>query len=135
MWQRDYSIETNAIPEVVWKIFCDVPGWKMWNAGIEHIEINGPFDVGTAFIMTPPGQEPLSTRLVEVRENEFFIDETRVADVVVRVAHRIQRVTPKRTRVIYSVQVTGPSAEEIGKAVSADFPDVLKSLSTLAESK
>src|SRR5208283_6222173 len=97
MWQRDFSIETNATPEVVWKIFCDVPGWKMWNAGIEHIEINGPFEVGTVFIMTPPGQEPISTRLVELRENEFFVDETRVADVVVRVAHRIQRVTPKRT--------------------------------------
>lgn len=97
--------------------------------------MNGPFEVGTEFVMTPPGQEPLAGRLVDVKENEVFVDETRVGDVVVLVAHRIQHLAPKQTRVVYAVQVTGPSAKEIGQAVSADFPDVLKTLATLAESK
>jgi hypothetical protein len=135
MWQREYGIETTASPEVIWNIFPDVPGWKNWNAGIEHIEINGPFEVGTEFVMTPPGQQPLSTRLIKVKEYEGFVDQTRVGDVLVDVAHRIERLNPERTRIVYAVQVIGPAAEDIGRAVSTDFPDVLKALAALAESK
>ncbi len=134
MWQHAYSIETNASPEAIWKLFSDVPNWKKWNAGIESIEIQGPFSAGTVFIMTPPGQEPLFSRLVEVRENEAFVDETRVDDVVVLVTHRIDSLASGRTCVTYAVQVSGPSAEEIGRAVSSDFPDVLKALVALAQS-
>lgn len=68
MWRREIDIEVNATSETVWDVFCDVPGWKRWNAGIEHIEINGPFEAGTVFIMTPPGHDPLYTRLVEVKK-------------------------------------------------------------------
>ncbi len=42
-WQGEYGIETSATPDLIWSIFRDVPGWKTWNAGIEHIEIDGPF--------------------------------------------------------------------------------------------
>ncbi|HEV2693274.1 MAG TPA: SRPBCC family protein [Verrucomicrobiae bacterium] len=134
-WTQEYSIETSATPEVVWRIFSDVPGWKKWNAGIEQIEMTGPFAVGSQFVMTPPGQEPLMSRLVEVRENEVFVDETRVDELIVLVAHRIGRVSAYRTRVTYAVEAIGPGCAEIGPAVSSDFPDVLKSLVRLAESK
>ena len=134
-WCYDYSIETSASPEVIWRIFIDVPGWKKWNAGIEEIEMRGPFAVGSEFTMTPPGQEPLLTRLIEVRENEVFVDETRVGDLVIVVAHRIESLSVHRTKVTYSVEATGPGCNEVGPAVSSDFPDVLKSLVRLAESK
>lgn len=97
-WFLEYSAETSASPEVIWRIFSDVPGWKQWNAGIEQIEMKGAFAVGTEFIMTPPGQEPLLTRLIEVRENESFVDETRLGELVIIVAHRLERVTSTRTR-------------------------------------
>ncbi|HTQ31715.1 MAG TPA: hypothetical protein VMI53_10950 [Opitutaceae bacterium] len=117
----------------IWALFRDVSGWKKWNAGIEQIEINGPFTTGTEFLMTPPGQETLMTRLIEVRENEGFVDETWVGELVVRVAHRIKRIDRQRTRVTYAVEASGPGCDEVGPAVSADFPDVLKALANLAE--
>ena len=89
-WSAQHSIETTATPEVLWGIFRDVPAWKAWNAGIERIELEGPFAEGTWFTMTPTGQDPLRSRLLEVRENERFVDETRVGDLVVTVAHRIE---------------------------------------------
>jgi carbon monoxide dehydrogenase subunit G len=134
LWRGEHSIDTKATAQTIWKLFCDVPGWKRWNAGIEQIEITGPFTAGTVFYMRPPGQETLTTRLVEVRPNESFVDETSVGDLLVRVAHSIQPLGNGRTRVIYSVEAIGPGAAEIGPLVSADFPDVLKSLSALAES-
>jgi hypothetical protein len=133
MWQREYSIETTASAETIWKIFSDVPGWKHWNAGIEEISIRGPFALNTEFVMQPPGQAALTSRLVQVRENELFEDETIVGDIRVLVAHRIERLDSGRVRITYAANVFGPEAEEVGTAVTADFPDVLQSLVRLAE--
>jgi hypothetical protein len=133
MWQREYSIETSASAGTIWKIFSDVPGWKNWNAGIEEISIQGPFAVNTEFVMKPPGQDALTSRLVQVRENELFEDETIVGDIRVLVAHRIEPLDSGRVRITYAASVFGTEAEEVGTAVTADFPDVLQSLVRVAE--
>jgi hypothetical protein len=135
MWQCEHRIETTASPAIIWKFFSDVQRWKRWNAGIERIEMRGPFVAGTEFLMTPPGQEPMLSRLIDVRENDMFVDETRVGEVVVIVTHRIHRLGASRTAIVYSTTVTGPDADAIGKFVAADFPVVLQSLANLAESK
>ena len=134
-WRGQYAIETSAIAETVWTIFRDVPGWKSWNAGIEQIDIDGPFANGTWFTMKPPGEEALRSQLIEVRENACFVDETRVGDLVIRVSHRIETIGPARTRIVYAVDARGPQASEIGPAVASDFPDVLASLAKLAETR
>ena len=127
-WQTEYSIEVSVEPETIWQLFCDVAGWKLWNAGIETIELDGPFATGTWFTMKPPGSEPLRSRLVDVRENECFVDETQVGDLLIRVAHRLVRLGARRTRVSYMVDANGPGAAEIGPMIAADFPDVLARL-------
>lgn len=133
IWRSEYAIEASATAETIWSIFRDVAGWKTWNAGIEQIDIEGPFCAGTWFTMKPPGEDTLRSQLVEVRENECFVDETRLGSLVVTVAHRIERLGPTRTRIVYAVDASGPQASEIGPAVASDFPDVLASLVKLAE--
>jgi len=133
VWEIEHCIETNASPEVIWALFKDVPGWKRWNSGIEEIEMPGEFEAGTFFLMKPSGQEPLKSRLLEVTENAGFLDETCVGDLKVYVDHRITEIAPGRTKVTYSLEAFGPSCDEIGPLVSADFPDVLKALVALAE--
>jgi hypothetical protein len=135
VWRGEYAIETSATAETIWSIFRDVPGWKDWNAGIEQIDIDGPFAAGTWFTMKPPGEEALRSQLVEVRDNACFIDETRVGDLVIKVAHRIEPIGPARTRIVYAVDAKGPQAAEIGPAVASDFPDVLASHAKLAETR
>ena len=134
-WQGEYAIETSATPDVIWHIFRDVSGWKTWNAGIEYIEIDGPFAAGTWFTMKPPGQDALRSKLIEVRENACFVDETRVGDLVIAVAHRIESLGADRTRIVYAVDANGSEAAEIGPAVASDFPEVLASLVKLAEGR
>jgi hypothetical protein len=135
VWRTNYSAETTAAPDTIWTIFRDVPGWKNWNAGITDITIDGPFAAGTWFTMQPPGEEPLRCKLVEVRDNACFVDETRVGDLVVTVAHNIESAGNGRTRITYTVEAKGPDAADIGAAVSADFPEVLAALVQLAEAK
>ena len=132
-WRTEHSIETTATPEAIWGLFRDVPGWTAWNAGIERVELDGPFAEGTWFTMKPPGQDAFVSTLVEVRENERFVDETRVGDLVVKVAHRIERLDARRVRVTYAIDAKGPGAAEIGPAIAADFPDVLRALTSCAE--
>ncbi len=130
--QTAHSIEVNATPEAIWGILRDVAGWKEWNAGVERAELLGPFAEGTWFTMKPPGEDELRSRLVDVRENERFVDVTEVGDLVVRVAHGIERLGPQRSRVTYSLEATGPGAAEIGPAIASDFPEVLAALAALA---
>ena len=135
VWLGEYAIETSATAETIWSIFRDVPGWKTWNAGIEKIDIDGPFAAGTWFTMKPPGEEALRSQLIEVRDNACFVDETRVGDLVIKVAHRIETIGPACTRVVYAVDAQGPQASEIGPAVASDFPEVLAGLAKLAETR
>jgi hypothetical protein len=135
VWRHEYAIETSAPGETIWRIFQDVPGWKNWNAGIEQIEIDGPFAVGTWFTMKPPGEDALRSQLIDVRENVCFVDETRVGDLIIKVAHRIEPLGSARTRIVYAVDAEGPQAAEIGPAVASDFPEVLASLARLAEAR
>lgn len=135
VWRGEYGIETSATADIIWSIFRDVPGWKTWNAGIEHVDIDGPFSTGTWFTMKPPGEDPLRSRLVEVRENERFVDETRIGHLAITVAHRIESLGAGRTRIVYAVEASGPDASEIGPAVASDFPQVLAALAKLAEGR
>ena len=133
MWAHEDSIETSAAPALVWALFADVNRWKDWNAGIESIQIHGPFAKGTKFTMQPPGQEPLVSTLIDVEPNAAFTDETVVGETRVVVSHRLVPLPSGATRILYSTEITGPAAEEVGPMVTADFPDVLAALKRLAE--
>ena len=133
MWTHEDSIETSALPTRVWEFFSDVPRWKDWNAGIERIEIHGSFAKGTTFTMQPPGQDALTSTLIEVRPNESFTDETVVGETRVLVSHQLVQLPSGRTKIIYRTEITGPGAEEFGPVVTSDFPDVLAALKNLAE--
>ena len=131
-WHGEHSIEITASPEAIWRVLCDVASWTQWNAGVERIELEGPFASRTWFTMQPPGQDAFRSRLIDVRENERFTDETRIEDLVVTVVHRIEPLGAGRSRVVYAVEAAGPGAADIGPAISADFPDVLAALAARA---
>lgn len=133
MWTHEASIETTATPAQIWKLFCDVNGWKTWNSGIESIEIHGPFAAGTTFSMQPPDAEMLTSTLVSVEENQGFTDETIVGDTRVLVHHQITSLAAGGTKITYRTEVTGLDAAEIGAIVTGDFSEVLSALKTLAE--
>ncbi len=139
MWEYEHSVETTASPETLWRHWSSVEQWPRWNAGIEKIEIDGPFEVGTTFAMTPPGDdEPVRMRLTEVVPEKLFTDEMDAGDFVVRTVHALEPLASGTTRVVYRTEISGPAAGQVGPqlgpAITADFPDVLAALVRLAES-
>ena len=136
-WEYEHSTETTAPAQALWRHSTDVPAWPSWNAGIEKIQIDGPFRAGTAFTMTPPGEDPVTMRLTQVVPGQLFTDEMDAGDFTVRTEHRLTPLPGGGTRITYRTQITGPAAgqagPELGPAITADFPDVLAALAALAE--
>ncbi len=129
-WNRPYSREIDASPQTVWKALADISNWKLWNAGVKSIQINGNFITGSHFSMELADGEVINSELIDVSAPRHFIDETWVGETVIRVEHRIEVVSGDRCRVVYAVSAEGPEAQIIGEAVSADFPEVLAGLAT-----
>lgn len=137
MWEYEHSVETTASPAAVWRHWSDMAAWPSWNAGIEKIEVHGPFAVGTTFTMTPPGDDPITMRLTEIVPDEVFTDEMDAGDFVVTTVHRLRPSASGGATITYRTEITGAAADqagpEIGPAITADFPDVLAALAALAE--
>lgn len=134
MWTYERSAETEADPGTLFALFSDVDSWPTWNAGVQRMELDGPFCPGTTGRMTLTDQETLTSRLTWVEE-----------DVVSRTRPRFpaqeslcvcvtcwRRWSTRGTRITYRCVIEGPSAEEIGPMVTADFPDVIAALSARA---
>jgi uncharacterized protein YndB with AHSA1/START domain len=138
MWAVEHSIETNARAQTVWRLWADVERWPEWNAGVERIELRGPFAVGSTILMTPPGDEPVELRIAEAVEPELFVDEADLGEIVVRTIHRVERLDQGQARVTYRMEITGPAADtlgpQIGPEISGDFPQVLAAVAERAES-
>jgi hypothetical protein len=47
--QTQVSVETSATVEMIRQMFRDIGTWQTWNAGMESLEIEGPFASGTLF--------------------------------------------------------------------------------------
>ncbi|MFN2561033.1 MAG: SRPBCC family protein [Jatrophihabitans sp.] len=137
MWTHDYSQTTELAPEPLWQLLADVGGWVRWNGGIESLVLDGPVAVGTTFRMTPPGEDTLASTIVDLQPGQVITDLTELDGVAVRVEHRLDARADGRTAVTYRIEVSGAVpdevAQEIGTAVSADFPDVIDNLIAAAE--
>jgi hypothetical protein len=133
MWTHEESIETTATPARIWTLFADVHGWKKWNKGIENIQIHGPFANGTTFTMHIPGEDVFTSTLIDVKENQGFTDQTIIDGTRVLVHHKIVPLASGGAKIIYSTEITGPAAAEFGPVITADFPDVLGALKSIAE--
>ena len=136
MWEYENSIETAATPEAIWRLWSDVENWGSWNAEIEKIEINGPFEPGTQILMTPPAEDPIPLLIAEAVEPERFVDEARFGDLILRTTHRVDPIDQDRIRVVYRMEITGSGADEagpeIGPGITADWPETMAALVKMA---
>jgi uncharacterized protein YndB with AHSA1/START domain len=139
MWTTEYTQTTDVAPETLWQVLRDVNSWGTWNDGIETIAMDGPLGVGATFQMKPPGEDTVTSTIAELEENRLLTDVTDLGDLEVRVAHRLDPLAGGGTTVSYGVQVTGPAAdaigEQVGTAISADFPQVIAALIATAQSR
>jgi uncharacterized protein YndB with AHSA1/START domain len=137
MWSHEASAETTAAPEVVWRLWTDVENWPTWNGDIKRISIDGPFAPGARVSMTPFDQDPIELLITQAVENELFVDEAAIGDIVIRTFHRIEPASEGKVRIVYRMEISGPAAAALGPTlgpeITADFPDTIATLIEHAE--
>ena len=98
MWTHEHTAETELAPEVVWKVLKDIDNWPRWDTSMEAVTLEGPLAVGTRVTMTPTGQDPITSVITEITENERYADETDIGDVTLRFSHTLTRLPRRRHR-------------------------------------
>jgi hypothetical protein len=136
MWDYEFSAEAEVTPHAVWTLWADPLGWHTWNDGVGEVELRGPFEAGTQFTMTPPGQDTILMTITEVVPDKAWIDVCEVPGLAITTYHLIEDLGGGRTKVTYRTEITGDAAEhvgpELGPQICADFPDVVGKLLELA---
>jgi len=132
-----HVIEDDIAPDAVWALYDDVSTWPAWDAQAEWVTRDGPFATGSAGEMKFRGMDPLPYRLARVEPLREFVDETPVGDLLVRVSHRLEPLASGRLRITYAAEIDGPRAhaQQVGSAITADFPATMAALLALAKER
>ena len=94
-------------------------GWVNWSDGIEHISLHRP--------RTVVDLDPLRTISDNTRLNGLSIT------VKLSLSPKLDSATTTAFAIIVTGDVPGEVAEEVGRAVPADFPDVMTALAAAAK--
>lgn len=133
MWEHDYTAETTATPAAVWAVLGDLGHWAEWDTSLEWVRLDGPVQVGSAVVMKPIGQDPITVTVTAVDEWVRYADETVFGEVELRFSHTLHPTTGGGTRVVHRLEVDGPDAAAVGTMVSEDFPEAMAGLLAAAE--
>ena len=133
------SVETNASPERVWKIWSDMSTWGDWNPNVSTMDWAGGFVQGSQGIMNTRGGQHHKMTLAEVQAGRFFALETSVVPLTrFRFNCRVEPgVAGGKTRISQMVEVKGPIGPLVqgmmGPQVSKEFGTLLANLAKKAE--
>jgi hypothetical protein len=82
--------------------------------------------------MKPFDQDPIELRITQAVENELFVDEAAIGDIVIRTFHRIKPANEGKVRIVYRMEISGAAAAALGATlgpeITADFPDTISAL-------
>jgi len=127
MWQYEYAAETTVAPAAVWAVLRDLDHWAEWDTSMEWVRLDGPVAVGSAVVMKPIGQDPITSTITAVDEGVRYEDETVFGEVTLRFSHTLHPLGGG-TRVVHRLEVDGPDAAAVGAMISEDFPQAMAGL-------
>ncbi|WP_349863171.1 polyketide cyclase [Leifsonia sp. WHRI 6310E] len=131
MWSTEHTATTALPRPVVWAALRDLHTGALTYPGADTFDLRGPFAVGTELTVTPAGQDPFTSVIVDLVEGATYADRTEFGDIVLTFRHDLAD-TPDGTRVTHSLQITGPGADtvgpELGPQISGDFPESMAAL-------
>jgi len=132
MWTHEHAAESPLPAEAIWKVLADLGNWARWDTSMERVELHGPLQAGSTVTMTPKGQDPITSVITEVTENERYADQTEFGGVTLDFSHTLTRLPGGGTRIVHRLEITGEraagAAPEIGPMITEDFPDAMAAL-------
>lgn len=136
MWTTEHTATTPLPRASVWAALRDLHTGELTYPGADTFDLHGPFTVGTELTVTPVGQDPFVSVIVDLVEGETYADRTEFGDVVLTFRHVLTDL-PDGTQVTHRLEITGPGADtlgpDLGPQISADFPESMSALFAQAE--
>ncbi|MBC7592628.1 MAG: polyketide cyclase [Kineosporiaceae bacterium] len=139
MWTTDYSDSTSAGPAAVWASLTALHSGTPLGPHSDAFELHGPFAVGTTLTITPQGQDPMQSTIVELKVDEVYADQTVHGELMLTFRHQLTRLDDGGTRVTHTLEISGPGADEVGPdlgpQISGDFPVTMGELIVASEAR
>lgn len=137
MWTTSYDATTSASPKAVWAALTALHSGTRLGPHSDSFEPDGPLAVGTTLTVTPQGQGPMRSAIVEFEPENVYADQTAFGDLTLTFRHRIHPRPGGGCQVSHTLEIAGVSAEqvgpELGPQISADFPVAMTELLAAAE--
>lgn len=120
MWSKTTSkVYPGVKAAAVWNLWADVDGWTTWHPDLEYCRLQGPFAVGSHFLLRPKGAPEFKIGITELTQGVSFTDCTRFFGARMYDTHEMQE-TPEGLRLTNTMTVTGPLSWLWVKLVAAD---------------
>ncbi|MGI8827323.1 MAG: SRPBCC family protein [Chloroflexota bacterium] len=137
MWKTEHSEETTAPPAAIWRLLTNVEGWSSWNPGLSWARLEGPFATGTTGRTKPAKGPEGAFTIVEVREENSFVNEAKLPGGRLRFLHRIEPLGDGRARVTLGATIDGTLSGlyglMFGRNIAGYMPTAVKQLVGRAE--
>jgi len=102
-----HTVETEATPMQIWRVWQDVENWKKWDEEIELSRIDGPFQTGTTGSTKFVGTPLFKTLLTQVEPHKLVVQEAYLSFAKVISYQSMSQVAGK-TQVTFQVEIQGP---------------------------
>ena len=137
MWTTNYEQTTTAAPSAVWGALEKLHSGTPLGPSSDSFDLHGPFAVGTTLTITPQGQEPMQSTIVELVPDATYADRTVFGDLELTFRHDLSPTTDGGTTVTHTLTIDGPGSDEVGPElgpqISGDFPVAMAELLSAAE--
>lgn len=110
---------TVAAPSSVWAALTALHSGTPLGPNSDSFELHGPLAVGTTLTVTPQGQDPMQSTIVELETNRVYADRTVFGDLALTFRHRLAPLDTGGTSVTHTLEIAGESADEVGPELGA----------------
>lgn len=102
-----YTVETNATPAQIWRVWEDVETWKSWDEEIEFSRLNGAFETGTTGYLKMHNSPILKTEITQCEPLQRYVFEAKLL-LARSVSTSIIDQIAGRTYVTFINEIQGP---------------------------
>lgn len=130
------TVETIASADAIWKVWEDVPNWKIWDHGVEYSTIEGPFVTGARGTLKPKAGPQVHTTFTLVEPKKAFTVEAKLLFTRMIVSHFLTESNGKR-QITHQFEFKGPLGfffeRVIGRKIEKNLQYDIDTLAQLAE--
>lgn len=139
MWTTRHTATTAAPASAVWAALRDLHSGIPLGPASDSFELHGPFEVGTEVTVTPQGQEPMTSTIVELDPEHVYADRTAFGELALTFRHTLEARADGGTEVTHTLEIDGAGADavgpEVGPQIAGDFPVAMAELLHAAEQR